>query len=128
MTRYNIRRVQATRLIKERDGYTFYDETDEAMYDVKTMVKLALGCMFAATLCGCTGIAGGMVLAPLFFAYNMIPEVVAGTNQYISMVATLSVTFQLIYLGKLDYRYGILSAIVCTLSAWLAIKTINDYI
>jgi hypothetical protein len=27
--------------------------------------------MFAAILCGCTGIAGGMILGPLFLRYNM---------------------------------------------------------
>jgi len=36
--------------------------------------------MIAAVLCGCTGIAGGMVLGPLFLKYNMVPSVMSGTN------------------------------------------------
>jgi len=36
--------------------------------------------MIAAILAGCTGIAGGMVLAPLFLSYNMLPLVMAATN------------------------------------------------
>jgi len=36
--------------------------------------------MIAAILTGICGIAGGMVLGPLFLQYNMIPQVMSGTN------------------------------------------------
>jgi len=36
--------------------------------------------MIAAILCGLTGIAGGMVLGPLFLTYNMLPSVMSSTN------------------------------------------------
>jgi uncharacterized membrane protein YfcA len=39
----------------------------------ESIVNLALTCMIAAIICGSTGIAGGMVLGPLFLKYNMIP-------------------------------------------------------
>jgi uncharacterized membrane protein YfcA len=57
------------------------------------IVKLAIYCMIAAVLCGMTGIAGGMVLGPLFLTYNMVPQVMSGTNQYITMIASIAVVF-----------------------------------
>ena len=53
-----------------------------------------MACMVAAILCGMTGIAGGMVLGPLFLKYNMLPSVMSSTNQYITMVASVSVAIQ----------------------------------
>jgi len=57
------------------------------------IVKLAIFCMIAAILCGMTGIAGGMILGPLFLTYNMVPQVMSGTNQYITMIASIAVVF-----------------------------------
>ena len=53
-------------------------------------MKMGMACMLAAILCGSTGIAGGMVLGPLMLAYNMLPQVMSGTNQYITMIASIS--------------------------------------
>jgi len=55
-------------------------------------VKLAVLCMVAAILCGATGIAGGMVLGPLFLTYNMIPQVMSATNQFITLIASIAVS------------------------------------
>jgi hypothetical protein len=65
--------------IKARDGYKF-DANDTKFENVSDTAALAFFCMIAAVLCGCTGIAGGMVLGPLFLRYNMIPQVMSGTN------------------------------------------------
>jgi uncharacterized membrane protein YfcA len=87
-----------------------------------------MGCGFAAILAGCTGIAGGMVLAPLFMMYDMIPEVVAGTNQYISMVATLSVTLQFIFHGSMIWSWACLCLACGVITSMIAIFGINDII
>lgn len=58
------------------------------------MIWISLVCMVAAILCGCTGIAGGMVLGPLFMSYGMNPQVMSATNQYITMVSSLAVMLQ----------------------------------
>ena len=47
--------------------------------------------MIAAILCGATGIAGGMVLGPLFLTYNMQPKVMSSTNQFITLIASIAV-------------------------------------
>jgi uncharacterized membrane protein YfcA len=36
--------------------------------------------MIASVLCGCTGIAGGFILGPLFLKYGMMPQVMSSTN------------------------------------------------
>jgi hypothetical protein len=51
---------------------------------------IAVICMVASMLCGMTGIAGGMVLGPLFLSYKMNPQVMQSTNQFITLVASLS--------------------------------------
>ena len=55
---------------------------DKTLSSQLSCLKLATGCCFAAVIvtssqdqCGSTGIAGGMVLAPLFMSYDMLPEV-----------------------------------------------------
>jgi uncharacterized membrane protein YfcA len=64
----------------------------------ESIINLALICMVAAIICGSTGIAGGMVLGPLFLKYNMIPQIMSGTNQYITMIASISVAAQFIFM------------------------------
>ena len=62
-----------------RDGYKF-DGNDLRFNSTYEIVKLAFICMIAAILCGLTGIAGGMVLGPLFLTYNMLPTIMSATN------------------------------------------------
>jgi len=61
-------------------------------------MKLSIFCMIAAILSGICGIAGGMIIGPLFLSFGMLPQVMGGTNQFITMIASISVTLQFIYL------------------------------
>ena len=56
--------------VKKCMGYK-YDEEDIIFESVGDVLKVSITCMIAAVLCGCTGIAGGMVLGPLFMSYGM---------------------------------------------------------
>lgn len=47
------------------------DDEDIQFNSLSDVVKIAMICMIAAAICGCTGIAGGMVLGPLFMSYGM---------------------------------------------------------
>jgi len=78
-------------------------------------------------LCGCTGLAGGMVLGPLFLTYNMVPKVMSGTNQFITMIATISVTTQFIYLGEIQWYYSIYFGLITIIAAFSGIRAINWY-
>lgn len=90
LTYYNVQRVQNVHEIKNREGYKF-DPNDYKFESTSDILKLCFFCMIAAGLCGMTGIAGGMVLGPLFLTYDMLPSVMSGTNQYITMIASISV-------------------------------------
>ena len=79
LTLQQIRRINYFNEIKEKENAPM-DAVDRALDSELNCLKLALGCAFAAVLAGSTGIAGGMVLAPLFMSYDMLPEVVSGTN------------------------------------------------
>jgi len=81
------------------------------------IIKLAVFCAIAATLCGFTGIAGGMVLGPLFLSYNMVPEVMAGTNQYITLVASVVTAFQFIYTAELLWGYAMFFGAITILAS-----------
>lgn len=72
MTVFSVIKINRLHEIKQRDGYKF-DPNDTKFEKVSDIAMLAFFCMIAAVLCGCTGIAGGMVLGPLFLKYNMIP-------------------------------------------------------
>jgi uncharacterized membrane protein YfcA len=84
--------------------------------------------MISAILTGICGIAGGMVLGPLFLSYNMLPQVMSGTNQFITMISAISVTLQFIYLGKLLWYHAALFAVVTLVSAYVGIVGVNLYI
>ena len=79
LTIYSVNAVKYAHEIKNRDGYSFHinDMKFDSFYNI---IKLSVVCFIAATLCGLTGIAGGMVLGPLFLSYNMLPTVMSGTN------------------------------------------------
>jgi hypothetical protein len=47
------------------------DDEDIQFNSFTDVIKIALICCVAAAICGCTGIAGGMVLGPLFMSYGM---------------------------------------------------------
>jgi hypothetical protein len=92
-TRYSIRQIDHHSIVKSRTGY-LYDANDLIFKDRSAIIQLSMACMVAAILCGITGIGGGMVLGPLFLKYNMLPTVMSSTNQYITMVASVSVAIQ----------------------------------
>lgn len=68
-----------------------YDEEDIQFSTVCDVIKISAICCVAAVICGSTGIAGGMVLGPLFMSYGMNAQVMQATNQYITMIASISV-------------------------------------
>ena len=88
---------------------------------------MSLTCTLAAMICACTGISGGMVLGPLFLKYNMHPQIMPGTNQYIAMIASLAVFMQFIYLGNVDVKYTIYYGIISIWGAYVGIKIANRY-
>lgn len=119
-----VRRVQMKHELKEQYNYEFAPN-DLKFETTGKIVKLAIFCMIAAILCGCTGIAGGMVLGPLFLTYNMVPTVMSGTNQYITMIASIATAIQFVYIGNLLIEYAILTGLISLVAAFIGIKAIN---
>ena len=78
-TQMSISEIDNHTRIKRRLKYV-YDKNDLRFKDRVAIIQLSMACMVAATLCGMTGIAGGMVLGPLFLRYNMVPTVMSATN------------------------------------------------
>ena len=78
-TRESIREIDHHREVKIRNRYV-YDKNDLIFKDKLAIIQMSMACMVAAILCGMTGIAGGMVLGPLFLKYNMLPTVMSATN------------------------------------------------
>ena len=126
-TVWGVMNVNKIHEIKARDGYKF-DANDTKFEKVSDIAKLAFFCMVAAVLCGCTGIAGGMVLGPLFLKYNMIPSVMSGTNQYITMIASLSVAIQFVYIGAMKFDFAILFGTLTLFAAYTGITAVNIYV
>lgn len=78
-TQMSISEIDNHTRIKRRMKYV-YDVNDMRFKDRAAVIQLSMACMVAAILCGMTGIAGGMVLGPLFLKYNMVPTVMSATN------------------------------------------------
>jgi uncharacterized membrane protein YfcA len=54
--------------------------------------RIIIICFLAGTMGGIVGIAGGIILGPLFLSLGMLPVVAAGTNQYLALISSISVT------------------------------------
>ena len=127
LTVYSVRSVKHAHEIKNRDGYSFHPN-DMKFDSLYSLIKISVVCFIAAVLCGLTGIAGGMVLGPLFLSYNMLPTVMSGTNQYITMIARTSVVTHFLHLGLLNVEMSIFFGVIALISAFTGIKAIDIYI
>lgn len=58
----------------------------------------------------------------------MVPQVMAGTNQYITMVASIVTVFQFIYIGDLLWWYAIIFGSITIVSAFCGLKALNAYL
>ena len=113
--------------LKKKYGYKF-QPNDLKFETVAKILRMGAACMLAAVLCGSTGIAGGMVLGPLMLAYNMLPQVMSGTNQFITMIASTSTVLQYVMLNDLLYGYALLYGCITVLAAFGGLKAINVYL
>lgn len=128
ITAYSVKRIERLHATKEDKGYNF-DEKDTRFKDgICSIATLAAACLVAAVLCGCTGIAGGMVLGPLFLKYNMHPQIMSGTNQYITMIASISVAIQFAWIGDMLWPFAIIFGAITLVAAYIGIQSINWYI
>lgn len=103
------------------------DPHDITFKNMGEVLSTAAVCCFASMLCGCTGIAGGMVLGPLFMSYGMLPSVMSATNQYITMIASLSVVIQFIMLQELNWYFSALFGASTVFAAFLGLKILDCY-
>ena len=125
---YNrVHKIKKIHEVKARDNYNF-DDHDTRFDSFQDVLTLSAFCMIAAILCGLTGIAGGMVLGPLFLKYNMLPSVMSGTNQYITMVASISVASQFIYINFMNYYFAALFGVIALVSAFTGITVVNKIV
>ena len=127
LTYLSVKKINKIHEIKKRDNYRF-DKNDLEFKTFGDIAKLSFFCMIAAILCGCTGIAGGMVLGPLFLSYNMLPQIMSGTNQYITMIASISVAVQFFQLGELNMNYALMFGVITIICAFVGIQAINMYV
>lgn len=127
MTIYSAKLIQKVNEDKIKFNYNF-DKKDQRFDSLTEVTKLAVFCAIAAILCGCTGIAGGMVLGPLFLSYNMIPTIMSATNQYITLIASISVAIQFTYQGEMLYEFAALFGGVTIFCVFVGIKGVNAYI
>lgn len=127
LTWMQVNRINKVHRDKEQYGYKFAPN-DLKFESIGKIVKLSVFCLIAASLCGFTGIAGGMVLGPLFLSYHMVPQVMAGTNQYITMVASLATAFQFVYIGDLLWAYAAFFGAMTVTAAFCGLKALNIYL
>eukprot|EP00347_Sterkiella_histriomuscorum_P014430 403360891 len=113
-----------TLLIKRRDHYE-YDEGDLHFESNKIIYKVVIFCFIASVLAGILGIAGGIILSPVFLSLGLLPSVTAATNQYIGMISTFSVSLQFIYKGQLNYSYAYVIGAVVLFTAIIGLSVVE---
>lgn len=124
ITAWVVRDLVKTHKIKVEHRYKF-DPSDFNFSQPKHVAKISFVCGLGAILCGMTGIAGGMVIGPIFLSYKMIPIVMSMTNQYITLIASLSVVIQFFMEGLLSLDYAIVFAFVAFTGSLIGITAVN---
>ena len=74
------------------------------------------------------GIAGGIILGPLFLQMGMLPMVVSGTNQYLAMISCISVTSQFLYMGVLNIPYCLAQGGFQIIASYIGVTQVNRII
>lgn len=127
LSKYSVENIRLIHATKDAENYNWHEQ-DTKFNSTKDIINLSAACAVAAILCGTTGIAGGMVLGPLFLTYNMDAQVMSGTNQFITLIASISVSSQYAYLGLLNPYYSALFGISTVFCALTGIKAVNYYV
>ena len=52
----------------------------------------------------------------------------SGTNQYITMIASISVAIQFIYIGEMNFEYAVLFEVLTLFSGYTGITAVNIYV
>ena len=82
-------------------------------------------CFAAGMLGGIVGVAGGIILGPLFLEMGMLPVVVASTNQYLALISTISVTSQFAYMGILNIEYALFLGVFTLIGSVIGLTQVN---
>eukprot|EP00347_Sterkiella_histriomuscorum_P008703 403344075 len=81
--------LQEMHSVKLQMGYKF-DQNDLTYENYRVIFNIILLCHISGILGGVVGIAGGIILAPLFLQLGMLPVIVASTNQYLALISTIA--------------------------------------
>lgn len=73
------KQLQKIHEIKQRDHYE-YDDSDLSFENPALITKVVILCFCTSILSGTVGLAGGMIMSPLFLSLGVLPEVSAATN------------------------------------------------
>lgn len=120
----NVKEIKTIHDVKRQFAYR-YDATDITFDDKASLYRVIIICFIAGCLGGIVGIAGGIILAPLFLQLGMLPVVVAATNQYLAMISTISVSAQFVYLRVVNWHYTLLLVSVTSVAAYIGILYAN---
>ena len=126
-TVYNAVQLRRIHKIKVDNGYKF-ESNDIAYDDNYTVVKVILVCHISGMMGGVVGIAGGIILGPVLLQLGMLPVLVSNTGQYLSLISTISVTSQFVYLEMLNFEYALILGCLSSVCAYIGITYINHFI
>eukprot|EP00347_Sterkiella_histriomuscorum_P014754 403359664 len=115
--------LQETHSVKLQMGYQF-DQNDLNYENYKVIFNIILLCHISGILGGVVGIAGGIILAPLFLQLGMLPVIVASTNQYLALISTIAVSSQYWYLGMMNWQYCSVFGFLGIIGSYIGIKVV----
>jgi len=122
-TIYNARELKRIHEIKIKGGY-FFEKSDVKFEDHSSIAKVVAFCFIAGIMGGIVGIAGGIILGPLFLSMGMLPTVVSATNQYLALISTISVTSQFLYMDILNIPYALSIGIFQIAASYIGITLV----
>ena len=100
----------------------------DIQWNNKNIVKYSFIGIITGILSGTLGIGGGSILVPLLLTFGIQPFIATSTSLMVVLFECISVSFQSLFLGNLNFDYLIICPIMSSFGGFLGTSLSRAYI
>lgn len=107
-------------------NYPFH-ETD-LKWTLEVVIKYPMYAFFGGVMAGLLGIGGGLILGPLLLDLGINPLISTATSNFLVLFTSSSTTLQFIFLGMMNYKYGLVCIFCSTIGSFIGTLFIQRFL
>lgn len=124
--------LNIAKLIKEEYNYRtnigYKFDISDVIWNNENIIKYSLFGLFTGLVSGMLGIGSGLIMVNLLLKDGINPVVSANTTMFIVVFESFSVLFQFTLMGRINFDYGIILAIISSIGSYVGTNKIYEYI